>query len=189
MTNAKGENLEFDKLKPMLQNDKRNSFHWVLHRRRTRDENNYPIMYHESNIHSSVYCFSHKIIRQVLQKKCRKLRPKTRDLKLFKTQANGNEKTKHLLAGYSTLTMLCYNFIINDKKKTNWHNFVNSKTYDICKTEYILCLFFVLTGMIFSVALLPCLLLSRKTTVSSCTASYSVQGQILQNHTFKTQTA
>ena len=43
--------------------------------------------------------------------------------------------------------------------------------------------------MIFSVTLLSFLLLSRKTTVSSCTPSYSVQEQVLQNHTFKTQTA
>ena len=49
--------------------------------------------------------------------------------------------------------------------------------------------FFVLTGMNFSVMLLTIYLLSRTTLVTSCTASYSVQGQVLQNHTFKTETA
>ena len=65
----KGKNAEFEKLKPMLQNDKRNSFHWLVQRRRTRDEYSYLKMYRESNIHSSVYCFSNKIIRQVLRKR------------------------------------------------------------------------------------------------------------------------
>ena len=37
--------------------------------------------------------------------------------------------------------------------------------------------------------LLTIFLLSRTTLVTSCTASYSVQGQVLQNHTFKTETA
>lgn len=57
------------------------------------------------------------------------------------------------------------------------------------KTEYILCLFSALTGMNFSVTLLSIFLLLRTTIVSSCMASYSVQGQILQNYTFKTETA
>ena len=43
--------------------------------------------------------------------------------------------------------------------------------------------------MNFVVSLLPIFLLSRTTIVTSCTASYSVQGQVLQNHTFKTETA
>ena len=30
MTNVKGEHFEFEKLKPMIQNDKRNSFLWVV---------------------------------------------------------------------------------------------------------------------------------------------------------------
>ena len=41
--------------------------------------------------------------------------------------------------------------------------------------------------MNFAFTLLPIFLLSRTTIVSSCT-SYSVQGQVLQNYTFKTQT-
>ena len=97
-------------------------------------------------------------------------------------------RKKPLSARYSTLTTLSYNFIINHKKETDWHQFLKSKTYDICKTEYILCLLFVLTGMNFSVTLLPILLILRTTIVTSCTASYSVQGQVLQNHTFKTET-
>ena len=43
--------------------------------------------------------------------------------------------------------------------------------------------------MNFSVTLLPILLLLRTKIVTSCTASYSVQGQVLQNHTFKAETA
>ena len=43
--------------------------------------------------------------------------------------------------------------------------------------------------MNFSVTLLPIFLLSRTTIVTSCTASYSVQGQALQNHKFKEETA
>ncbi|XP_044163578.1 retinoschisin-like [Acropora millepora] len=43
--------------------------------------------------------------------------------------------------------------------------------------------------MNFSVTLLPILLLLRTKIVISCTASYSVQGQVLQNQTFKTETA
>ncbi|XP_067031068.1 retinoschisin-like [Acropora muricata] len=43
--------------------------------------------------------------------------------------------------------------------------------------------------MNFVVTLLPIFLLSRTTTVTSCTASYSVQGQALQNHKFKEETA
>ena len=65
---------------------------------------------------------------------------------------------------------------------------MKSKTCSICKTEYILRLSFVLTEMNFSVTLLPIFLLSRTAIAISCTASYSVQGQILQNHTFKTDT-
>ena len=49
--------------------------------------------------------------------------------------------------------------------------------------------FLVLTGMNFAVTLLPIFLLSRTTTVTSCTASYSMQGQALQNHIFKEETA
>ncbi|XP_067031048.1 lactadherin-like [Acropora muricata] len=43
--------------------------------------------------------------------------------------------------------------------------------------------------MNFSSTLLPIFLLSRTTIVTSCTASYSVQGQALQNHKFKEETA
>ncbi|XP_074629875.1 lactadherin-like isoform X1 [Acropora palmata] len=43
--------------------------------------------------------------------------------------------------------------------------------------------------MNFAVTLLPIFLLSRTTIVTSCTASYSVQGQALQNHIFKEETA
>ncbi|XP_044163573.1 lactadherin-like [Acropora millepora] len=43
--------------------------------------------------------------------------------------------------------------------------------------------------MNFAVTLLPIFLLSRTKTVTSCTASYSVQGQALQNHIFKEETA
>ena len=60
--------------------------------------------------------------------------------------------------------------------------FVNPKS-----EHYILVHF--LTGMNFVVTLLPIFLLSRTTTVTSCTASYSVQGQALQNHIFKEETA
>ena len=60
MINVKDEHFQFDKLDSMLQNDKRNSFHWVVQRRRTRKENYYLKMYHESNIHSSVYYFFFK---------------------------------------------------------------------------------------------------------------------------------
>ena len=48
---------------------------------------------------------------------------------------------------------------------------------------------YFLTGMNFAVTLLPIFLLSRTTTVTSCTTSYSVQGQVLQNHIFKKETA
>ena len=57
----------------------------------------------------------------------------------------------------------------------------------IPKPEDILVSF--LTGMNFVASLLPIFLLSRTTIVTSCTASYSVQGQVLQNHTFKPETA
>ena len=50
-------------------------------------------------------------------------------------------------------------------------------------------LFFVLTGMNFSVTLLTIFLLLRTTFVTSCRASYSVQGQALQNHIFREETA
>ena len=43
--------------------------------------------------------------------------------------------------------------------------------------------------MNFSVTLLTIFLLSRTTIVTSCTASYSVQGQALQNHIFREETA
>ena len=49
--------------------------------------------------------------------------------------------------------------------------------------------FFVLTGMNFSVTLLTTFLLLRTTFVTSCTATYSVQGQALQNHIFREDTA
>ena len=47
---------------------------------------------------------------------------------------------------------------------------------------------FILTEMNFSVMLLSVFLVLRTTIVTSCTASYSVQGQVLQNHTFKRET-
>ena len=43
--------------------------------------------------------------------------------------------------------------------------------------------------MNFSVTLLTIFLLLRTTIVTSCTASYSVQGQALQNHIFREDTA
>ena len=59
--------------------------------------------------------------------------------------------------------------------------YVNPKPEDI--------LVYFLTAMNFVVSPLSIFLLSRATIVTSCTASYSVQGQVLQNHTFKTETA
>ena len=75
----------------------------------------------------------------------------------------------------------------------DWRKFVKSKTYEICtcvnpKSEHYILVHF-LTGMNFAVTLLPIFLLSRTTIVTSCTASYSVQGQALQNHKFKEETA
>ena len=52
----------------MLQSDKLNSFQWVAQRRKTREENNYLKMYHESYTHSSVSCFSNKLIWSVYKK-------------------------------------------------------------------------------------------------------------------------
>ncbi|XP_067022555.1 lactadherin-like [Acropora muricata] len=46
-----------------------------------------------------------------------------------------------------------------------------------------------MTGMNFSVTLLTIFLLLRTTFVTSCRASYSVQGQALQNHIFREETA
>ncbi|XP_029197739.2 retinoschisin-like [Acropora millepora] len=43
--------------------------------------------------------------------------------------------------------------------------------------------------MNFAIAFVPIYLLLRKGIASPCTASYSVQGQVLQNHTIKTETA
>ena len=43
--------------------------------------------------------------------------------------------------------------------------------------------------MNFSVTMLTIFLLLRTTIVTSCTASYSVQGQALQNHIFREETA
>ena len=56
------------------------------------------------------------------------------------------------------------------------------------KSEHYILVYF-LTGMNFAVTLLPILLLSKTKTVISCTTSYSVQGQALQNHIFKEETA
>ena len=50
MINVKGEHFQFVKVNPMLQNDKRNSLHWVVERRRTGEENYYLKLYHESKI-------------------------------------------------------------------------------------------------------------------------------------------
>ena len=49
--------------------------------------------------------------------------------------------------------------------------------------------FLVLTGMNFSVTLLTIFSLLRTTIVTSCTASYFLQGQALQNHILKDETA
>ena len=78
-------------------------------------------------------------------------------------------------------------------QQEDWRKFVKSKTYEICtyvnpKSEYYILVYF-LTGMNFAVTLLPIFSLSRTTTVTSCTASHSVQGQALQNHIFKEETA
>ena len=59
MTNVKGEHFKFDKVKSMLQNKLLN-----------KEEQEKKIitskcMYHESNTHSSVYCFSKKIMSQM----------------------------------------------------------------------------------------------------------------------------
>mgnify|MGYP002260061885 CR=1 FL=1 len=47
----------------------------------------------------------------------------------------------------------------------------------------------IFIGMNFAIAFVPIYLLLRKGIASPCAASYSVQGQVLQNHTIKTETA
>ena len=96
---------------------------------------------------------------------------------------------KPLLAGCNTLTMT---IIQIDHQKEDGLKRTGASTNEICtyvnpKSEYILVYF--LTGMNFAVTLLPIFSLSTTTVVTSCTASYSVQGQALQNHIFKEETA
>ena len=52
-----------------------------------------------------------------------------------------------------------------------------------------MCSFPVFIGMNFVIAFVPVYLLLRRGIASPCTASYSVQGQVLQNHTIKAKTA
>ena len=53
----------------------------------------------------------------------------------------------------------------------------------------LLKLFFVDTGMNFAVISLLIYLVLRSEFATSCTATYSVQGQVLRNHTIKGETA
>ena len=53
----------------------------------------------------------------------------------------------------------------------------------------LLKLFFVDTGMKFAVISLLIYLVLRSEFATSCTATYSVQGQVLRNHTIKVETA
>ena len=55
--------------------------------------------------------------------------------------------------------------------------------------RHLMCSSSIFIGMNFAIALVPIFLLLRKGIASPCAASYSVQGQVLQNHTIKTETA
>ena len=52
-----------------------------------------------------------------------------------------------------------------------------------------MCPFPIFIGMNFVIAFVAVYLLLRNGIASPCTASYSVQGQVLQNHTIKAKTA